>query len=166
MSIKINNITDLKGEIARLTALKAEQEAYLSNQYTLLRRKVEMPSRVLGALVSSVPGVDMVRGLFSSSAKGIASGKSDWLTSTLRLGLPLVLNRTLLKKAGWLKKTLVLLASERAAGQINQDKVGSAISTVADFIRPKKKKKKKHNEVAPLEEEIVNFGIPPDSETY
>ena len=169
MSVKINNITDLKSEIARLTVLKVEQEAYLSNQYALLRKKVEMPSRVLGALVSSVPGVDMVRGLFSSSfSKSANSEKSDWLTNTLRVGLPLVLNRTWLKKAGWLKKTLVLLASERAAGQINQDKIGSAIAKVADFIRPKtKKKKKQHNEVAALEEEVVvNFGIPPDSETY
>jgi hypothetical protein len=150
--------------------VRAEQEAYLSNQYVLLRKKVETPSRVLKAMLSSVPGVDMVRGLFAaSSAKNKSSQKSDWLTNVMRFGLPFVLNKTFLKKAGWLKKSLVLLASERAAGEINQDRIGSVVSKVADFIRPqKKKKKKKHNEIAAFEEEegVVNFGIPPDSETY
>lgn len=169
MSVKINNITELRNEIARQKRLKAEQEAYLSNQYTLLRKKVETPSRILGLVASSVPGLDMVKGLFSASvSRNKASESSDWLTNTLRVGLPLVLNRTLLKKAGWLKKSLVLLASERAAGEINQDRVGTAISKIADLIRPnKKKEKKKHNQIAAFDDDqVVNFGIPPDSETY
>jgi len=169
MRTKINNISELKSEIIRLTELKKEQEAYLSDQYALLRKKIEMPSRILRTLTSSIPGVDMVKGLFStfSSAKNKTSDKSDWLTNTLRLGLPLILNKTLLKNAGWLKKSLMLLVSERAAGQVNQDKVESVLSKVANFIRPKKKKKK-HKDIAPLqdyEQGMVNFGIPPESET-
>lgn len=172
MKAKINNIDELRLEINRLNALKKEQEAYLSNQYTLLKRKVETPARVFGAITSSIPGVDFVKGLVSSagslSGKENTGNKKDWLTRGIQLGLPFFLNRTLLKNSGWLKKSLVLLASETAAGQVTQDKVGSAISKVADFIRPKKKKKK-HKDVLPFEEQgqdIVNFGIPPDSETY
>ncbi len=169
MNQKITSVTDLQGEIARLTRLKREQEAYLRNQYTLLRKKIEMPSRIIGALTSSIPGVDMIRGLFSSmSSKNKATSKSDWLTNALRLGLPLVLNKTLLRNAGWIKKSVVLLASERAAGQINQDKIESFVSKIAGFIRPKKKKKK-HKAVPALAEsqqDTFNFGVPPDSETY
>ena len=168
MSHKITNITDLQGEIARLTQLKREQEAYFQDQYRLLRKQNETPARVLGALTSHIPGVDMVKGLFSSiSSKNKATTKSDWLTNALRIGLPLVLNKTLLRNAGWLKKSLVLFASERAAGQVSQDNIQSFVSKAADFIRPKRKKKK-HKEVAPLSEthqDAFNFGVPPESET-
>ncbi len=169
MNVKINNIAELKAEIARLSQLKAEQEAYLSSQYMLLRKKIEAPARILGMLTSSIPGVDMVKGLFSSVlSKNKAAGKSDWLTNVLRVGLPLVLNKTLLRNVGWLKKSLVLLVSERAAGQVNQEKIGSILSKLTDLIRPKKKKKK-HNDLQPLDDahqDTLDFGIPPDSETY
>lgn len=172
MNTKINNVDELKIEIARLKRLQSEQEFYLGAQYTLLRKKIEMPSRVIGAITSSIPGFNMMRWLVSSvsSTKGGHEKKesgSDWLTRTLQFGLPLVLNTTFLKKSGWLKKYLVLLASETAAGQINQNSIASAISKVTEFIKPKKKKKK-YKGVPPLEEEqdTVNFGIPPDSETY
>src|SRR5690606_35765145 len=127
MSTKINNIVDLKAEIARLKLLKAEQEAYLSDQYTLLRKKVEMPSRVLGTITASIPGVDLVKGLFSCAKSSVKSAKADWLSNGVRLGLPLVLTRTLLRNAGCLNKTLVLFASNRADDEINEDRVGSAI---------------------------------------
>ncbi len=168
MNVKIHNIAELREEIVRLTQLKNEQEAYLSNQYMLLRKKVEAPARLLETLTSSIPGVDLVKGLFSSVlSKGKSDSKSDWLTNTLRVGIPLVLNKTLLKNVGWLKKSLVLLLSERAVGQVNQDKIGNAISKVADFVRPNKKKKR-HNNLPPLEDmqlDRPDFGIPPDSET-
>lgn len=172
MKIKIKNSEELKKELLRLTLLKKEQEAYLAQQYTLLKNKVETPARVFNAVVSNVPGVGMIKGLFSTSASGggktSASNKSDWLTKASQIVLPLVLNRTLLKKSGWLKKTLVLLASEGAASQINKDKISSVVNKVAEFIRPKKSSKKKHKNIKPLEEEPEdsNLGIPPLSETY
>ncbi|ULT28685.1 hypothetical protein KUH03_20715 [Sphingobacterium sp. E70] len=36
----------------------------------------------------------------------------------------------------------MLLLSERAVGQINQDKISGLIGKLSNFIRPKKKKKK------------------------
>lgn len=170
MKRQIHNIEDLKLEITRLNQLKNEQESYLTDQFHLLKKKVEAPARIMGAITSSIPGVDLVKGLFSSMGTGEKStsgSKKDWLTRTVQLALPMVLNRTFLRNSGWLKKALVLLASETAAGQVTQDKVGSAISKIADFVRPKRKKKK-HKAVPPLDEDedAFNFGIPPDSETY
>lgn len=171
MRININNSEDLKNEISRLSRLKIEQEEYLSDQYVLLRNKIETPSRVLGAVASNIPGIGLVKGLFSgigavAKKSDHESGSKDWLTRIFQVGVPLVLNKTLLKNSGWLKKSLVLLASEGAASNINQDKVSSVITKVANFIRPKKKKS--HRDIESLEEEqdTVNFGIPPDSETY
>lgn len=170
MKRQIHNIEDLKLEIARLSQLKNEQEHYLTDQFHLLKRKIEAPARIMGAITSSIPGVDLIKGLFStvgSVEKPESANKRDWLTRTMQLALPMVLNRTFLKKSGWLKKAVVLLASETAAGQVTQDKVGAVISKIADFVRPKRNKKK-HKSVPPLEEndDTLNFGIPPDSETY
>lgn len=165
MKARINNIGELKLEIARLNQLKKEQESYLADQYSLLKHKVEAPARFLSSVASSIPGVDLVKGLVSSVG---GSKKQDWLTRVLQLGLPLVLNKTFLRNSGWLKKALVLLASETAAGSVTKDRVGAVISKIADFVRPKKSKKK-HKDILPFEEEgqdTVNFGIPPDSETY
>ena len=105
MRNRISNITDLQAEIARLKVQKKkEQEQFLINQYQLLKHKVETPARIFNMVASNVPGVDMVKGIFSTIGSKNTSGKSDWLTKTLQLGLPLVLNKTLLRNAGWLKK--------------------------------------------------------------
>jgi len=181
----VNNIDDLNAEIARLKNLKMEQEDFLKNQYALLKHKVETPVRVANMLMNRVPGVSTIKGL----VQGIGdvtnkSNKSDWLTKTLQLGLPLVLNKTLLKNAGWIKKGLVLLASETAAKNVNQDNVSSWIGKITDMIKPKKKKKKnkveapmgevinpvppQHPPMITAEESVQDniYGIPKDSEAY
>ncbi len=162
-----------------------EQEDFLKNQYALLKHKVETPVRVANMLMNRVPGVSTIKGL----VQGIGdvtnkSNKSDWLTKTLQLGLPLVLNKTLLKNAGWIKKGLVLLASETAAKNVNQDNVSSWIGKITDMIKPKKKKKKnkveapmgevinpvppQHPPMITAEESVQDniYGIPKDSEAY
>lgn len=171
---KINNIGDLRLEVIRLNQLKKEQEGYLVDQYKLLKHKVEAPARFVNSLTSSIPGVDFVKGVFSAfgAGRGTELGtakQSDWLARVLQLGLPLVLNRTFLKNSGWLKKAIVLLASDSAVAQVTQGKVSSFVSKLAKLARPKKSKKK-HKDVAPMDDiednGMVNFGIPPDSETY
>lgn len=151
MKTKINNIEELKWEIARLTELRREQEAYLNVQYTLLKNKVEAPARIFGTVVSSVPGYNLVKGMVSSLGSAHKSTASngitgDWLTQAVRIGLPLVLNTTFLKKSGWVKKALVLLASQTATSQITQDSVSNVLAKVTSFIRPKKRKKKNTKE--------------------
>ena len=172
MKVNINNTKELKHELVRLSRLRREQEAYLGDQYKVLKSKVEAPSRIFNAVTSNIPGVGVVKGLFSSigdvkKSKASAGEKSDWLTKATRIVLPFILNRTLLKNSGWLKKSLVLLASEGAVGQINQDKVSSFVGKIADYIRPKKAKKK-HKKMKGIDEEEDSnyFGIPPESETY
>jgi len=171
MKVNINNAEELKSELVRLSRLRREQELYLGDQYKILKNKVQTPSRIVGAVASNLPGVSIIKGLFSSLGKDkshldFTNGKSDWLTKITKLALPLILNRTLLKNSGWIKKSLVLLASEGAVGQINKDKVNSFVGKIADYIRPKKSKKK-HKDIKPIDDQgAVNFGIPPDSETY
>jgi len=160
---KIRNLQELKAEISRLKALKNEQEIYLKTQFTLFNNKIEAPIRFFNSLKDNIPGVNLIQQLFAKSS----NPDSDWLTKTLRIGVPFVMNRLFLKNTGVLKKALMLLLSERAVGQINQDKISGLISKLTSFIRPKKKK----NKAAKAEDGIVNdevneYGIPSYSETY
>ena len=167
---KIRNIDDLMNEIDRIDMLKEEQQAYLANQYQLLKRKVEAPARFMNMLVSNVPGAGVAKDVLSVIRRK-SGGKSDWLTKGLQLVTPLVLNRTMLKNAGGLKKTVVTLASQAAASQVNQDRVSNVFSSIANFIRPKKKKIKKRAQLPgeiTAEEAVESnkYGIPRDSEAY
>ncbi|OYD45709.1 hypothetical protein CHU00_10200 [Sphingobacterium cellulitidis] len=185
MRTKVTNFDELTAEIARLKIQKKEQEAFLLNQYDLLKHKVEAPARIANMIFKRVPGVSTIKGLVSGIGQVTnKNNKADWLTKALQLGLPLVLNRTLLKNAGWLKKGLVLFGSETVASQVNQSKVTAVIDKLTSFIKPKKKKKKKVAEVEAVvegtpippnhppmitaEESVQDnmYGIPKDSEAY
>ncbi len=160
---KIRNLQELKAEISRLKALKNEQEVYLKTQFTLLNNKIEAPIRFFNTLKDNIPGVNIVQQLFSKSS----NPDSDWLTKTLRIGVPFVMNRLFLKNTGVFKKALMLLLSERAVGQINQDKISGLLSKLTQFIRPKKKKNKAAKaENTIIKDEVNEYGIPSYSETY
>ena len=164
---KIKNLAELKAEIARVELLKNEQEGYLINQYTLFKHKIEAPRRFFDAITSAIPGGNMVKNVVSAVGKVSRTEGGDWLTRVLQFGTPLVLNSTVLKNAGWLKKAVVMLASETAIGQVNQDKVSGFVSKLSNFIRPSKRKKKKKEDIpAVIEDESPDFGLPPNSETY
>src|SRR5690606_7043263 len=148
---KINNLTELRAEIHRLKTFQKEQENYLSDQYRLLEQKVEAPFKFISGLFSWLPGYSVIPG-----SANVKAGE-DWITRSLRLGLPYVLNRFLFRKAGIVKKLLVTILSQQAAGALNKDRISGLISKVSELIRPKNKRKNTAHQ---------DYGIPPDSETY
>lgn len=164
---RINNIAELQAEIARLKVLKGQQENYLNDQYRLFNHKLDAPKRIFNSIKSSIPGVNLVEGIMGNFGKSLGTSESvassDWLTKVMRVGLPFVMNKFFLKRAGIVKRLLVTVLSERAAGQVSQDKLTGLISKVTDFIKPKKRKKFKP--LTPAEEDLQT-GIPPYSETY
>lgn len=151
---KIKNLDDLRLEIARLKSLAKEQEDYLNDQYHLFNDKLAAPVRFVKSLISWVPGTDLMKNLFTKGKKD-----EDWVSKALRIGLPVVLNRVFLRKAGFLKRALVTLLSQQAAGALTKDRISEVINKVADFIRPAKRSKH-------TVRRKVDYGIPPDSETY
>ncbi len=143
MKTKIKNLNDLQLEIARLTDVKREQERFLENQFVLLKHRIEVPTRIFNTLSSSIPGLGLAKSLFKGTvSKNLDASSGDWLNRIARIGVPLLVNSTFLRKASWLKKGLVLFASETAAGQMTKENVSNAISKLATFIKPKKKKTK------------------------
>src|SRR5690554_281102 len=148
----IRNVDELKAEISRLKLLQAEQESYLSDQFVLLQDKIESPFRLLNKLTSWFPKINN-----ELSSFGATDSNSDWLTNSLRVGLPFLFNKVLFRKAGFIKKALLLVATQKMAGGINQDKITKIIDKIADIIRPKSKNTNKPRR---------DYGIPPDSESY
>lgn len=148
---KINNITELRAEILRLRTFQEEQENYLNDQYRLLEQKVQAPFKFISSLFSWLPG--------QSVTSRAVQGKSgeDWVTRSLRLGLPYLLNKFLFRKSGVVKKLLVTLLSQQAAGALNKDRISGIVSKISELIRPKSKRKNGTHQ---------DYGIPPDSETY
>ncbi len=150
---KVKNLADLRSEIVRLQALAKEQEDYLGDQYRLLNEKIAAPIRFVKSLTSWIPGVDVAKGLLAKGKKD-----EDWLSKALRIGLPVILNRFFLRKSGFIKRALVTLLSQQAAGALSKDRVSGLINKVTDFVRPKKRGTRGRRQ--------VDYGIPPDSETY
>lgn len=153
----ITNLDELRAEIARLEALKKEQEVYLGDQMGLLQHKVEAPLRFVKKFTSWAPTPKNISQRLSNPDQN--NNNADWLTNSLRVGLPVLFNRVLFRKAGFIKKTLLLLASQKAAGAINQDKATKLINKLAEIIRPSETKRRK-------KKKPTDYGIPPDSETY
>lgn len=164
-SLKIQNIQDLHAEINRLKALSKEQEEYLSDQYTLLKNKVQAPARIFKNVMSLIPGSSVISGLFSatSSAKSGVKDK-DWITRSIKLGALAAIDRLFLRRAGLFKRLIVGLLSQQAVEKINKNNATDLINKITDWLKPKKKKVSV-SDTLPTEEN-TSYGIPPDSETY
>lgn len=147
------NIEELRAEIARLKILKSEQEAYLGDQFDALEYKLQAPMRLYDRARSFFPSI---KEAFLSEASNSVKG-TDWVTNSLKIGLPFLFNKVLFRKAGFIKKGLLLLASQQAAGFLNQDRLTGIIDGITSLVKPSKKGRKL---------DTTDFGIPPDSETY
>ncbi|WP_256002912.1 MULTISPECIES: hypothetical protein [Pedobacter] len=81
-------------------------------------------------------------------------------SSIMSLILPFVMNNTLFKGSGIITKAVVGLASGKIGKTLDAENIANAFATVKSWFTGKKKKAAKP-EVA-----YVDYGIPPDSETY
>lgn len=163
-NLKIHNIDDLHAEITRLKTLSKEQEVYLTDQYDLLKNKVQAPVRVIKNIMSFIPGSSIISGLFSGKMSNSNSKDGDWITRSVKIGTLAAIDRLFLRKAGIFKRLIVGLLSQQAVDKINTNNAADFINKITEWIKPKKKK------VAVAEkipgEEANLYGIPPDSETF
>lgn len=179
---KINNLTELRQELQLLKAQASEQEAYLSEQYDLLKQKVDAPVRLMNNLISWIPGVDVAKELIGNKA---GKGEGDWVSRIFSAGSATVLNRLFLRRAGFLKRILLTAVTQQTASLVNQDRAVSAIKWLANWIRGKEdheiddestesqtdlKRKKKfskrsNRKTTDSVAASPDFGIPPLSET-
>ncbi|MBW4888097.1 hypothetical protein KXQ82_00155 [Mucilaginibacter sp. HMF5004] len=136
----INNINDLRAEIALLKVQKTEQEAAIKKHFS-------SPSAIFSTIFS---------GFSSNPAKDNLFNVEDLVALASRLFLPFALNKTLFRNSNFLVKMLVNLVSQKASGIINHETVSTVWDKIRSFIPLGKKDKKKP----------VDYGIPPLSESY
>ncbi len=150
MRIKIQNIDDLREEVVRLEVVRTEIETELKNEAQKITSKIRIPLMLLRKLNNFFAG--------SKDKSGKKEGE-DWVTSIFRIGLPLMLNRFLFPKSGFIVKSIIELISQTTAKTINRDLMIELIEKITQWIKSTGTTNKK-------ETEMVDYGIPPDSETY
>lgn len=134
MNASINNVSDLKAEIARLRTIEDEQALAIKARFST-------PSAMFSTIISAFP----------KSAEGKGSGffNQDAFGLLSRVLLPLTLNKTLFKNSNFIVKTLVGYFSQKASHFISEDSLAGLFGKVKSFFE-----KKKH----------ADYGIPPESE--
>jgi len=141
MSEPINNITDLRNEIARLRIVKTEQEAVIKEHFA-------SPSAILHTAMSGL-GVDKGLGGFFKA--------DDIISLVSRFVLPFALNKTIFRKSNFIIKAVVGMLSQSASGFINEKNLTSVWDTLK-AVNPQKWFSKK-------DKKPIDYGIPPLSET-
>jgi hypothetical protein len=150
MRIKIQNIDDLREEVVRLEVVRTEIETELKVEAQKITSKIRIPLILLRKLNNFFAG---------SKDKSRTKDGEDWVTSIFSIGLPLLLNRFLFPKSGFIVKSIIELISQTTAKTVNTDLIVEIIEKVSQWIKSTGSRNKK-------EEEMVDYGIPPDSESY
>jgi hypothetical protein len=141
----INNLEELH---AMVNSLKTEHR--YKGDLLLKDTKVYFKQFTLGGLIKKYA---------TPSAFLKIDDKLNISSSLMSLVLPFVMNSTLFKGSGFLTKTLVGLASNKVGRTLDAEHLSAIFNSVKAWFSGSKKKTEK----AP---QYVDYGIPPDSETY
>ncbi|MBC7654654.1 MAG: hypothetical protein H7098_09310 [Oligoflexus sp.] len=155
METQIQNLQDLKTRIAFLELKQLNDELVIKQKFHSIKETFTSPLKFLKRIGKMV-------GITSDSdaSSHSLSKKADWVTNFGRVFLPLFLNKTLLRNRGIFVKSLVSILSQRTVNSMsfNKNVLVNWIDKATDFINSTKKK------VKPTKD--IDYGIPPESETY
>jgi len=135
--LNINNISELRAEIARLREVRDAQGKALAKRFNT-------PMTALSSLYTVFPNAPeegAKNDIFHQDLVGVVS----------RIFLPMLLNSTLFRNSNLLIKGLVGLFSQKASDYINEDSVLGIWDKVRTLFEKRKKKQ-------------ADYGIPPESE--
>jgi hypothetical protein len=155
MENQIQNLQDLKTRIAFLELKQLNDELVIKQKFHSIKETFTSPLKFLKRIGKMV-GITSDNDASSHSL----SKKADWVTNFGRVFLPLFLNKTLLRNRGIFVKSLVSILSQRTVNSMsfNKNVLVNWIDKATDFINSTKKK------VKPTKD--IDYGIPPESETY
>ncbi len=142
----INNIDELH---AMVNSLKYEHQA--KGELLLKDGKAYMKQFTLGSLVKKYA---------TPSAFLKIDDKLNISSSIMSMVLPFLMNSTVFKGSGFLTKTLVGFASNKFGKSLDAEHISAIFNSVKSWLGGSKKTKQ--SKIA----QQVDYGIPPDSETY
>lgn len=141
----INNLEELH---AMVCSLKAEHT--LQGEALISDSKIYLKQFTIGALIKKYATPSSF--LKIDDKLNISGGLMSMI-------LPFVMNSTLFRGSGFLTKTLVGLASNKVGKTLDAEHLSAIFNSVKSWFGGGKKKKEKSPG-------YVDYGIPPDSETY
>lgn len=141
MEKSFSSLAELRAEIdfLKVKAFKDEEA---------LKEGFKSPSAILGLFKTDSSKKSFTHDLM----------QQDILTNISRVLLPLLLNGVVFKKSGFITKTLITFLSQKAAKQVNSDKVSGLLDKFSSIFKGNGKPQRSAH--------IRDYGIPPDSETY
>lgn len=148
METEITNIQQLRAKIAFLEIKKTEDEFYINHRIASAKAAISKPFTFIKNTFLSP--------FFDSTGSHVGA---DWATRMGRIFLPFLLNSTLLRKRGFLVKSLVSMFSQKVINYsvFNKNILSKWVDEISDFVKSKTKKEKRYG--------VDNYGIPPESET-
>lgn len=142
----INNLDELH---AMVCSLKAEHQA--KGSLLIKDSKSYFKQFTLGGLIKR----------YATPSEFLKiDDKLNISSSIMSMVLPFLMNTTIFKGSGFLTKTLVGLASNKVGKTLDAEHLSAIFNSVKSWFGGSKKKKA---EAIP---QYVDYGIPPDSETY
>lgn len=145
--IRKYNINNLEELHAMVCTLKLESD--LQAEALVNDGKTYLKQFTIGSLIKKYA---------TPSAFLKVDDKLNISSSIMSLVLPMVMNSTLFRGSGFITKTLVGLASGKVGKTLDAEHLSAIFNSVKSWFGPKKKKDKPVG--------YVDYGIPPDSETY
>jgi len=155
METQIQDLQHLKIRIAFLKLKQLDDELVIKQKFHSIKETFTSPLKFLKRIGSMV-GISHDNVTTSNPSLK----KADWVTNFVRVFLPLLLNKTLLRNRGIIVKSLVSILSQRTVSSMsfNKNVLANWIDKATGFINSTKKK------VKPIKQ--IDYGIPPESETY
>jgi hypothetical protein len=139
----INTLDDLHNQVQLLKASYKQKELLLKQD-----TKAYVKQFTLGNLIKKYATP-------SSFLK--LDEKTNIISRIMSIALPFALNSTVFKGSGMITKALAALVSGKVGQKLDGEHLSGAFNMVKSLFKGKKSKK----DVA-----FVDYGIPPDSETY
>lgn len=140
MDAPINNVTDLRLEIARLKGLETEQGYAIGQRF-------KSPGAIFSTFFS------LFSGTTPGDGKSAGFWEQDFVGIISRFLLPFTLNKTLFRNSNFLIKAIVGLVSQKASHFITEDSVMGLWDKVKSlFDKDGKHEHAEHKGVTPLSE--------------
>ncbi len=154
MKTNINNLAELQSRIKVLKIVSAEHELFFHQKVQSVKEVLSGPSHIF----------TKIKFMLGFGGKKSIGGKkpaqSDWVTNMTRVLIPYIINKTLFRKSGFIIKTVISLLSQATVSSklVNKNTFSNLIDKATGLINSTISGKKKPKK--------IDYGIPPDSETY
>ena len=151
MEKSFSSLAELRNEIDVLKVKSFQDEE-------ALKEKFSSPSAIFSS-IGSLFKTD------SGSKKSFTQDlmQQDLVTNISRVLIPIVLNAFVFKKSGFITKTIITFLSQKAATQVNSDKLSGLLDKFKGIFKSNGNGRARAM-IKP--QPVRDYGIPPDSETY